>query len=220
VYELARSEFAAEQIEAGERIPASLSFHYGIGSGDNKDFGEIVAAGGGEEAYDVDPSFGGAVRFPILPRWSLEIEMQRFHATNADTFPGDNQTVYEISALPLSLTLYYAAITNPKWRVNVFGGAGSLLAATSTMKINFGTVTLLLSDQANGLYGHAGLEGEYLVHPRIAAYGRVLGRVATAGDLFADSELELYDANVPLKGREVNFSGFGAHVGLRAYIGY
>jgi hypothetical protein len=219
VYELARSEFTAEQIEAGERVPASLAFHYGIGSGDNSDLAEIAAAGGGDDAYDVDPSFGGAVRFPVTPRWSLEIEMQRFHATNADTFPGDNQALYEISALPLTLSLYYAAITNPKWRINVFGGVGSLLAATSSIRFNLGTVTLSVSDQTNGIYGHGGLEGEYLVHPRFAAYGRVLGRVATASNVYKDNELEAY-GTAPLKDRDVSFSGFGAHVGLRAYIGY
>jgi len=220
VFRLALAEFNTEQIEAGNRVPASLSFHYGVGSGDNKDMAEVAVAGGGMDTYDVDPTFGGAVRFPIKPRWSLEIEMQRFRATNADSFPGTQKAEYEITALPLSLSLYYAAVTNPKWRVNVFGGVGSMLAATSSIRFNFGTATLSLSDQKNGFYGHAGVEGEYLVHPRFAAYARVLGRVASASDLFSDNEIMLYSAAVPLKGREVNFSGFGAHVGLRAYIGY
>lgn len=220
VYDLARSEFLAEQIETGERIPASVAFHFGLGSGDNKDLAELAAAGGGDDSYDVKPSFGGAVRFPVHPRWSLEIEMQRFRATNADSFPGDNQAKYEITALPLSLSVYYAAITNPKWRVNLFGGVGSLLAANSSIRFNFVTVTLSLSDQKNSFYGHAGVEGEYLVHPRFAAYGRLLGRMASASDLYKDSELELYSSNVPLKDRKVDFSGFGAHVGVRAYIGY
>jgi hypothetical protein len=219
VYRLAREEFDREQIVAGERVPASLSFSYGIGSGDNKDLAEIAAAGGGEDKYDVDPSFGAAVRFPIRPRWSLEIEMQRFRATNADSFPGDNQARYEVTALPISLSLYYAAITNPKWRVNVFGGVGSLLAATSSIRFNLGTVTLSVTDQTSGFYGHGGLEGEYLAHPRFAAYGRLLGRVATASDVYKDSELTAY-GEAELKGRDVTFSGFGAHVGVRAYIGY
>ena len=118
------------------------------------------------------------------------------------------------------MSLYYAAVTNPKWRVNVFGGVGSLLVATSSINLGFGSVSLPVSDQKNGFYGHAGLEGEYLVTPRFAAYGRVLGRVAKASDLFSDYALKLYSAAVPIKGSEVNFTGFGAHVGLRAYIGY
>jgi tetratricopeptide (TPR) repeat protein len=219
VFVLARSEYDAEQIEAGRRVPASLAFHYGVGSGANEDLAEIAVAGGGDKQFDVDESFGGAVRFPISPRWSLEIEMQRFRAANADTFPGDNRAVYEVSALPLSLSAYYAAIVNPKWRVNVFGGVGSLLAATSSIRFNFGSVTLQLSDQKNGFYGHAGVEGEYLVTPRFAAWGRALARVANAGDIYSGSELIAYGV-APLKGREVNFSGVGAHVGLRAYIGY
>jgi hypothetical protein len=219
VYELARREYEAEQIEAGERVPASLSLHYGIGGGANEDLAEVAVAGGGEDQYDVDPSFGGAVRFPVRPRWSLEIEMQRFRATNADSFPGDNQALYEITAMPLSLSLYYAALANPKWRVNVFGGLGMLLAATSSIRFDFGTATLSLTDQKNGFYGHAGAEGEYLVHPRFAFFGRVLGRVATATDLYEDTDLEAY-GTAQLSGREINFSGFGAHVGVRAYVGY
>jgi hypothetical protein len=219
IYELARREYETEQIEAGERVPASLSLHYGIGSGANKDLAEVAVAGGGEDEYDVDPSFGGAVRFPVRPRWSLEIEMQRFRATNADSFPGDNKALYEITAMPLSLSLYYAALANPKWRVNVFGGLGMLLAATSSVRFDLGTVTLSLTDQKNGFYGHAGVEGEYLVHPRFAFFGRVLGRVATATDLYEDTDLEAY-GTAQLSGREINFSGYGAHVGVRAYVGY
>jgi len=218
VYRLARAEFDREQIEAGERVPASISFHFGVGSGDNKDLAEIAKAGGGMDTYDVDPSFGPAVRFPIRPRWSLEIEMQRFRATNADSFPGTSQAKYEVTALPISVSLYYAAMTNPKWRVNVFGGLG-VMPATSDISFDFGTVTLSVNDQTTGFYGHAGLEGEFLVHPRIAAFGRVLGRVANASDVYKDNELEAY-GTAKLSGREVNFSGFGAHAGLRAYIGY
>ncbi len=220
VFRLALDEFQSEQIEAGNRVPASISFMFGVGSGDNKDLGEVAAAGGGDDKFDVDPNFGAAVRFPIKPRWSVEIEMQRFRATNADTFPAPNQTEYEITALPLSVSVYYAAMTNPKWRVNVFGGVGSMLVATSSIRFNFGSAIFSLSDQKNGFYGHAGVEGEYLVHPRFAVYGRLLGRVAKASDLYSDSEITLYSSDAAIKGREVDFSGFGAHVGVRAYIGY
>jgi hypothetical protein len=219
VYALAREEFDREQIAAGERVPASIAFHFGVGSGDNEDLAEIAAAGGGEDKFDVDPSFGAAVRFPIRPRWSLEIEMQRFRATNADSFPGDSKAIYEITALPISVSLHYIAITNPKWRVNVFAGLGSLVAATSSIKFNLGSAILSVTDQTNGFYGHSGIEGEYLVHPRIAAFGRVLGRIANASDVYKDNELEAY-GTAALEGREVSFNGFGAHAGVRAYIGY
>jgi hypothetical protein len=219
IYQMALDEFKGDQIVAGERVPASVAIHFGVGSGDNKDLAEVAVAGGGMDTYDVDPTFGGAVRFPITQRMSLEIEMQRFRATNADTFPGTSQAVYEITALPLSLSLYYAAMTNPKWRVNVFGGVGSMLAATSSIRFDFGSATLNLSDQKNGFYGHAGLEGEFLVHPRVSAYGRVLGRIANASGIYSDTDLEAY-GTAQIKDREVNFNGFGANVGLRAYIGY
>ena len=57
------------------------------------------------------------------------------------------------------------------------------------------------------------------MHPRIAFFGRVLGRVATATDLYEDTDLEAY-GTAQLSGREINFSGFGAHLGVRAYVGY
>lgn len=220
VFDLALREVNSEQIEAGQRVPASLGFSFGVGSGANKDMAEIAVAGGGTPEYDVKPQFGGSVRFPLSQRLSLELELQRFRATNADSFPVDNRANYEVSALPFSLSLYYAALTRSHYRLNLFGGAGPLL--TTVSKIEFGDFSgtaITLSNQKTGMYGHAGLEAEYLVTNRISLSGRVMGRIAKAEKLLEDFDFDAY-GSATLKDREVEFNGFGATVGLRAYIGY
>jgi hypothetical protein len=221
VFNMALREIQSEQIEAGSRVPASLSFLIGTGSGKNDDLAAMPKAGGGPDEYESQTEFGGSVRFPIKERLSLEIEMQRFRATASDSFPENNGGRYEASALPISISVFYAAIARTKWRVNVFGGGGPLFSATSTIKFRFTTDRVALADEKVGLYGHAGIEGEYLLHPRVAVTARVLGRMAKASGLYKDVDpsLELY-GTTKLTDRELNFSGYGAHVGLRAYIGY
>ena len=82
----AKASFDAEQQRAAQRLPASIELHYGFGSGDNKDFGDFVATGGGDYKYDNDPHFGGIVRFALAPTFSLDIQIERFRATDADSF--------------------------------------------------------------------------------------------------------------------------------------
>lgn len=220
VFELAQREVNAEQIEAGQRIPASLGFAFGVGSGANKDMAEVAVAGGGEPEYDNKPQFGGSVRFPLNQRVSLELELQRFRATNVDSFPANNNAQYEVSALPFSLSLYYAAVTRPRYRLNLFGGGGPLLTTISKIEFgNFSGTPLTVSSQKTGFYGHAGLEAEYLVTNRVSISGRAMGRTASAKDVLDDFGFNAYGA-ATLKGREVEFNGFGATLGLRAYIGY
>lgn len=220
VFELAAREVNAEQIESGQRIPASLGFSFGVGSGANKDMAEVAVAGGGKEEYDNKPQFGGSVRFPLNQRISLELELQRFRATNADSFGVGNQAKYEVSALPFSLSLYYAAVTRPHYRVNLFGGAGPLLTTISKIEFgDFGGTALAVSDQKSGIYAHAGLEAEYLITDRVSLSGRVMGRMANAQDILDDFNFDAY-GTATLKGREVEFNGYGATLGLRAYIGY
>ena len=220
VFELARREITSEQIQTGNRVPASLAFSWGMGSGDNKNMAELPNAGGGEDKFENKPSFGGSVRFPITRRLSLDIEMQRFLATATDTFPETNGGRYEINAYPISASVYHATISNPRWRLNTFLGLGAMTAATSTIRFFLGSERVALSDQKTGFYGHGGFEGEFLLTPRFAVTGRVLGRMAKVSGLYKDSDLTLYGPNSPLANREIDFSGFGAHVGVRAYIGY
>lgn len=220
VFNQAKREITAEQIEAGRRIPASLAFSFGVGSGKNEDMGDLPAAGGGPNEFDTKPSFGGSVRFPLSPRLSLDLEMQRFRATQKDTFPETQGGRFEITQLPVSISLYHATLLRTKWRVNTFIGAGAVMPATSTIFFFFGpTERASITDERTGFYAHAGLEGEFLATPRFAITGRVMGRTAKTSGLYKGSTLEIW-GTTPIANRDVDFSGFGAQLGVRAYIGY
>ncbi|HEV2105472.1 MAG TPA: tetratricopeptide repeat protein [Candidatus Eisenbacteria bacterium] len=217
VFDLAAREITSEQIAAGERIPASLGFLYGTGSGDNKNYGDISKAGGGPGKLDNKPEFGGTVRFPIHPRFSLDIEVSRFRATAKDT----NKVEYTVTGSPLVASLYYAAYSTSKIHVNGFVGIGSLLNAEANVTLPFGGVPISLAAQKNGWYYHAGVEGEYLLVPKLSVNGRLLVREASAKDmnLAVEDPFRIYN-NLNLNHRKIDFSGIGAFIGLRAYIGY
>jgi hypothetical protein len=221
VFALAQRELSMEQIEAGRRAPASIAFGFGAGSGANENLAEMPRAGGGDDRFESKASFGGSVRFPLRPRLSLDIELQRFRATASDSFPENVGVRYEAWAMPLAVSAYYAAIARTNWRVNVFAGGGPLLAATSTIDLSLGVDRVAIADERIGFYGHGGVEGEFLAHPRFSITGRVLGRVAKASGIYqnTDPDLEIY-GTTKLTDRKLDFSGFGAHVGVRAYIGY
>lgn len=217
VFELARKAMMAEQIEAGQRIPASLSFFYGFGPGDNKSLGEIQKVYGGKSTLDVKPEFGGSVRFPLRPRWSLDLELSRLRATGKDTSAVPIK--FEAAAIPLVVSLYYTVLPGEKFRANVFLGAGRLLAAGNSIELPFFGIPLKLSDTKTGSYFHVGGEGEYVVMSKLSLAGRVLYRSATATELFHSSTINFYSTQ-PLKDRKVDFSGVEFAIGLRAYIGY
>lgn len=220
VFELARKELTAEQIEAGKRVPASLSFSYGRGAGDNKDMAEIAVAGGGSDKYDTKPQIGGAVRFPIAQKFSLELELQRFRATNVDGNPPPNDVRYEITAYPISVSLYHSTFSRGRFRAYLFAGGGILSSALSSIEFaDFGGTPLTVSGQENGGYFHGGLELEALVHNRIGLTGRVMSRYAKADKVLDEFDFLAYGI-ASLKDREINFSGFAATLGVRAYIGY
>ncbi|MCC6348546.1 MAG: hypothetical protein IT347_03015 [Candidatus Eisenbacteria bacterium] len=220
VFELAQKELTAEQIEAGKRIPASLSFSFGSGNGDNKDMAEIAVPGGGKDKYSVKPQIGGSVRFPVAQKWSLELELQRLRATNRDSNAPPNDTRFELTAYPLSLSVYYTAYTQRWVRANLFAGGGLLSSAISKIEFgDFGGTPLTVSGQKNGTYFHGGLEAELLVHPRVAIAGRVMGRAARAEKVLDEFDFDAYGV-ATLKNRSIDFSGFSATLGLRAYIGY
>lgn len=220
VFRLALREVTAEQIEAGERAPASLGFSFGTGKGENTDMAEIAVAGGGSEEYDNKNQFGGSVRFPLRPRTSLEVEMQRFRATNVDGNAPPNDVRYELTALPFSVSVYQAFFSGQRLRVNGFAGGGLLLTAISKIEFgDFGGAPLTVSGQKNGTYLHGGLEGEFLVIPKLSLTGRAMLRSAKATGVLDDFTFDAYGI-ATLQDREIDFSGFAATVGLRAYIGY
>jgi len=101
----------------------------------------------------------------------------------------------------------------------VFAGAGPLLAASNSIDLPFFAVRIQIADTKTGFYFHTGAEAEYLVHPKVSLTGRVLYRSATASDLYHNSTIQFTTGHY-LKDRKVDFSGFGAAIGLRAYIGY
>jgi hypothetical protein len=220
VFNLALKEIQAEQVEAGQRVPASLAFYYGVGSGDNKSLGEVQKAIGGHDKLDKKPEFGGSVRFPLRPRLSLDIELARLRATGKDTISAPNTTKFESAAIPMVVSLYWAALPSAKHRVNLFLGAGPLLAASNSMDLAFFATRIQISDQKTGSYFHMGAEGEWLMSPKVSISARALYRSATAKDMFQNSTITFGPNNTPLKGRKVDFSGYGASIALRAYIGY
>lgn len=217
VFQLAKNELTSEQIESGKRIPASLAFNVGWGNGDNTDMGGMSSQLDAPDKYNAETQFGGAVRFPVSPKLLLEVELQRFRATNQSTLPLDQGGAeFEITALPISLSLYYPAYTMHWLRLNVFAGGGILTTATSSITLDLSNIPVTISGQKNGPYFHGGLEAEVLLHPRFTLSGRVMGRSAKVDDVM--SELSF---NPDLfADRAIDFSGFAATIGLRAYIGY
>ncbi|MEO5989873.1 MAG: hypothetical protein ABIU54_11160 [Candidatus Eisenbacteria bacterium] len=232
VFAMAEREVLAEQIETGRRIPASLSFSIGTGSADNEDMGKVIdfldelydsgdsTAVTGHK-YDGKLQFGGAVRFPIRERLSIEVELQSLHASTS-LKPADfegRSIGFDVSGLPLSVSLYQAVLSGRSFRLNVFAGGGVL--ATAISEVDYSElkdilgVPVKLSGQKTGSYFHGGLEAEYLVTQRFSLSGRLLGRSAKA-----KGTLDGIGFGEEFNGRTIDFSGFGATLGLRAYIGY
>lgn len=220
VFQAALTVFEAEQAQSRQRIPASLSASFGLGSGNNEDFGEYVAIGGGDKSFDNKPMFGIGVRFPLAPKWSLDLELMRFRATNQDSVSGPAKAEYELTATPLVINLVYLAHDSGKFRLNLFAGAGPMLNSyASDQFLFFGTIALKVTDTKVGTYFHGGLEGEYELHPRLSITGRGLFRSAVASDMFDKSTFTQYGSGT-IGNRDLDFSGYGVSLGLRGYIGY
>jgi hypothetical protein len=224
VFNLALQAVTAEQIEAGKRIPASLGFFYGTGSGSNKDLGKVVAGGGGPDHLSSKPEFGVAVRFPLRPKLSLDLEIMRLRATAADTGSSFyRKTTYEVTSIPLVVNLYYTLLSGSKTRLSAFVGGGPMAASRMAFTLDQRTTPELvftLGDERVGTYLNAGGEGEYLLSPRLSVTGRALVRGASAKDFFKKFNVDLYDNGVTVQNRKLDFGGFAAFIGLRAYIGY
>ena len=146
--------------------------------------------------------------------------MQRLRATNQDANTPPNEARYEVTAYPLSLSLIHSTYSTRFVRLNLFAGGGLLSSAISAIEFgNLGGAALTVSGQKNGSYFHGGLETEILVHPRVAITGRVMERAAKADKVLDEFSFLAYGV-ASLKDRTVDFSGFSASIGLRAYIGY
>lgn len=225
VFRQALRTFEAEQTEARQRIPASVSLFYGMGSGANEDFGEYVAAGGGDKKFENKPMFGLGVRFPIRPRWSLDLEVTRFRATNHDGLAEPYRGEYELSAIPVVVSLYFLVSDVGKVRASVFAGGGPMLNSYAADRFNYGGfIPISVSDTKIGTYFHGGAEGEYMLHPKLSLAARALLRSAKATKMFKGSTFgdpEQYSGTGAVIGnRDLDFSGFGLSLALRGYIGY
>lgn len=219
-FQQALKTFEAEQLQASQRIPASIALFGGIGSGSNEDFGKYVAVGGGDKEFDNKPMFGISVRFPLAPRWSLDLEMQRFRAVNEDSVSGPAKATYELTATPMVVNVIYLMRDSDKYRVNLFAGAGPMLNCYASDKfLFFGSIPLKVTDTKVGTYFHAGVEGEYELHPKLAVTGRALFRSAKAEKMFKGSEFGQY-TGATIGNRDMDFSGYGLSLGIRGYIGY
>ncbi len=220
-YEAAKRLFDAEQLRSSQRLPASIGLFYGIGSGDNKDFGEYVAFGGGSETFDNKGMFGIGVRFPLRPRLSLDLELQRFNATNSDSATGGRTAEYELSALPMVVSLHWLIRDSEKFRASAFLGGGPMLNAYAADKfLFFSSIALRVTDSKVGTYLHGGVEGEYLLNPKLSLNGRLILRSAKATDMFDGSDFTQYAPGTSIGNRDLDFSGIAFSIGVRGYVGY
>lgn len=230
IYQLAKREFDAEEAEAHRRIPASIGLFLGQGSAVNQDFVDLAEVQGGSPEFDAKKEFGGSVRFPLRPRFSIDLEISRLRATAQDNLDPSllDHTIFTVSGIPLVASLSYAAWSRDKLRVNLFGGVGALMVTEAQLEFTHlhtstRIIPVQITSQKTGTYAHAGLEAEYLLVPRFAINGRVNVRQAGSGELdWKNPDFELYEGfpTSKLGGRAVDFSGVSAALGIRAYIGY
>jgi hypothetical protein len=224
VFNLALKDFQAEQIEAGRRIPASIGFHLGYGRHTNHDL-NVYANLYGHDSDKGGTEFGGSVRFPVLPRWSLEVEITSLASKVTAVSPVNpmSPALYEevTKAQPLIGSVYFLAVGRPHLRCYAFVGGGPMLGTEWKAAQTTNKADVILASRT-GPYVHAGVEGEYLVTPRLAVNLRLLGRHANSGALnFGQLGAAILPGSVPrLNGRSVDYRGYAVLLGLRAYVGY
>ena len=230
-FDRALREFQAEQVEAGKRYPSSLGLWYGRGQGVHQDIVDLASSAGVAEADDFESSgdFGLSVRFPLKPRWSLDIEVSRLRGTTEDQLPSSRNAhaTYTVTATPVVATLLHHFGESRKLNLSAFVGAG-LMPSAATIEFERSLVSgrvipTQLVGEKTGLYLHAGGEGELFMSPRFALSARVAVRRASSGKLdWPRDDFELYETypQSVLGERSVDFSGLAAHIGVRAYIGY
>lgn len=230
-FKLAAQEIDSEQFEAGKRFPASIAFNAGKGSAVNQDLVDLASSAGVEQADDFAEKIelGYSVRFPLKPRLSIDFEVQRLRATTEDKLPPSRNAhaTYKATGQPFVISLVRNFSGSPTRHLNGFVGVGPMTSEAIVEYKQALVAGRLIPSQivgeGLGWYFHAGVEGEWLLQPRFALTGRVLARRANSGRLHWPREdfqiYDSYDAS-SLGNRSVDFSGFSASVGVRAYIGY
>jgi hypothetical protein len=231
VYNQALKEFRAEQVEIGKRYPSSIGFWYGMGQAVNQDMSDLASSAGVEAADDFEASgeFGYSVRFPIKPRWSIDVELSRLHAVTEDKLPPERNAhgEYTVSGLPIVVSLMRHFGKSPKLNLSALAGAGFMpsegVIEFQRTLVSGRLIPTQILGRSTGAYLHAGVEAEYHLWPRFAIAARGVGRYAKSGNLdFPRRDFEVYETfpESVLGDRTVDFSGLAAHIGVRAYIGY
>jgi hypothetical protein len=232
VFNEALRDFQSEQLEQGRRIPASVGGFFGYGMYKPKQINDAIVKytadleTGGQEEIKGGSDFGGSVRFPVRSGLSLDLEIVRLRASVSDSGSVSQHVEpqdYEISAIPIVANLYYTAFSRPRLRANLFAGAGPMFTQFRYGFSFFPGIPFTLSGNKTGFCGQLGAEAEYLVTPRIAVSGRVLGRMASASKVYSFKWPDPTDDDQLFSrfdGKNVSFSGLAFNIGLRAYIGY
>jgi len=231
MYRLARKEFQIEQVEAGKRYPSSLGVWLGKGQAVNQDLVDLASSAGAGLADDFEGSaeFGYSVRFPIKPRWSVDVEVSRLFAETEDPLPATRNAhgIYQAKAFPVVVSILRHIGDRPKLHMSGFVGAG-LMVNEATIEfpqslVGGRVIPTQFTGESVGKYLHVGFEAEYHLQPRLAIAGRVLARYANSGELeWPRQDFALYESfpSSVIGERSIDFSGLAAHIGVRAYIGY
>lgn len=231
IYYLARKEFQAEQVEAGRRFPSSIGIWLGKGQVVNQDLADLASSAGVGSAEDFkgETDFGYSVRFPIKPRWSVDVEVSRLLAKTEDNLPSSRNAhaLYRAKGFPVVVSVMHHFGDRPKLHLSGFAGLGVMISEAviefPQSLVGGRVIPTQFVGESVGQYAHLGFEAEYHLQPRLAVAGRVLARYASSGNLdWPRQDFELYESYpASLVGdRAIDFSGLAAHVGLRAYIGY
>jgi hypothetical protein len=203
---------ALREFKSRQMMLTSLGGFGGMGffsAGDFNDMVEEFDAGADEKKSGAE--FGGSVRVPIRPKFSLEFELSHLRTETT----GESDTKFEQSAMPLVVNGIFEIKGGSNLRMYGLVGAGPLLGGELKATVDVFGLELSYGDSKTGIYLHGGLETEYLVTERFALNLRLLGRLARGG------KLEFPDIpTFPLHDKGVDFSGFAVQVGARAYIGY
>ena len=230
-FRLAAQEIDSELLEAGRRFPASIAITGGIGNAVNQDLVDLASSAGVPPADDFkdDTEFGYSVRFPLRPRLSIDFEVSWLKATTEDKLPSDRNahTKYRATAMPVLVSLVKNLSASPTRHVSAFVGAGPLICQAILEDRNSLVAGRVIPTQIvgrnQGWALAAGIEGEQMLQPRLALTGQARMRYANSGDLhWLRDDYEIYESYSAsrLGKRSIDFSGFAASVGVRAYIGY
>ena len=191
---------------------------------------DLASPAGVEQADDFSSSaeFGYSVRFPLNPRYSVDFSVTRLRAETEDRLnPAFNEHAeYTTTSTPIVATVIWNWMQQRSYRVNLLGGVGIMPSEVTVQFLHDHLGRLIpvqIVGKATGAFLQAGLEGEWLLSPRFALTGNVVGRYANSGELdWERPDFAVYQgvSDSRLGNRNVDFSGLAAHAGIRAYIGY